>query len=202
MEKERYLFELNIDLNSIVNYKEELWGAAYVWYGNMGVEYNLCIDEEENRSAIYKMYNPGTDWWTTDGSIFTPYEINPVHADWEEELKKAMFDALKEFRQGIRQYVLIPGRGFGIGGIRGASGRTARVIPAGIIFLILPGTEGSLQEPGDVEKLRYAEAASDLKSADVRADILHAGEGEAPLRIDAAQRVGRFRLQTDDLGKA
>lgn len=34
----------------------DYWGAGFAWYKNYGVEYNFCIDGEENASAIYLMH--------------------------------------------------------------------------------------------------------------------------------------------------
>ena len=33
----------------------DYWGAGFAWYKNYGVEYNFCVDGEENASAIYLM---------------------------------------------------------------------------------------------------------------------------------------------------
>lgn len=91
-----YEFECNIEkLDTDVKFFDE-WGAAYVWLNeDVGVEYNLCIDNGENFSAIYKM-ETHNGLLETDGSSFIHYEIDFSDEAWEEKLKIAMCDALKE----------------------------------------------------------------------------------------------------------
>lgn len=72
------------------------WGCAIGWINNeMGCEYNYCIDNGENCSAIYAMHwngEPDADESTvsTDGSDFEHYEVDFKDENWEKKLKKAM----------------------------------------------------------------------------------------------------------------
>lgn len=61
------------------------------WYKNYGVEYNFCIDGEENASAIYLMrYNPSMDDMETDHDKYIHYEINFEEKDWKERFLEKM----------------------------------------------------------------------------------------------------------------
>ena len=82
------------------------WNLAYVGLGNIGVEYNLCLerigDEVMNSSAIYKTEicfdeDEGMDILETDYDKFVHYEIDFDDADWKEKLEDAMCRALVEF---------------------------------------------------------------------------------------------------------
>lgn len=92
-------FECNIS----EEYKDENyvndWGCAYAWYGeNIGVEYNFCIDNEENCSAIYKLkFNDKTGHMETVTDKFEHYEINFDDVEWEKKLAQAMYEALEKF---------------------------------------------------------------------------------------------------------
>ena len=85
-------FELNMD-DSYKNCKTiDEWGVAVVWAGYYGAEYNLCLEDGADYSAIYLMeYNDETDYWVTEYDCFKHYEINFNNPNWELELKKAMF---------------------------------------------------------------------------------------------------------------
>ncbi len=77
------------------------WGCAYLSIGNeadeIGVEYNLCVDGNENCSAIYKVYyNEKTDCLETDYDEFIHYEIDFNNCEWGKELENAMCKALIE----------------------------------------------------------------------------------------------------------
>ena len=44
----------------------DYWGAGFAWYKNYGVEYNFCVDGEENDSAIYLIrYNQNINIFIT-----------------------------------------------------------------------------------------------------------------------------------------
>lgn len=84
------------------------WGCAFVSIEdatlgeNIGVEYNLCIDnttnENINSSAIYKVdYNENDDCIETDTSTFIPYRINFDDSKWKMKLENIMCKALIEF---------------------------------------------------------------------------------------------------------
>ncbi|MBO5828885.1 MAG: hypothetical protein J6R59_10610 [Paludibacteraceae bacterium] len=95
--KERVLEEI-ADTNCF-----DEWGFAYVSFGdNIGVEYNLCIDnttsENINCSAIYRTdYNEEEDCIETDTSTFVHYEIDFNNPKWKEKLENAMCEALIKF---------------------------------------------------------------------------------------------------------
>lgn len=91
-----YEFECNID-ESYKDMETDEWGAAYVWLGDIGVEYNFCIDSGENCCAIYKAeIDTETDYLETDTSSFIHYEIDFDKNDWQDKLKSAMCEALEE----------------------------------------------------------------------------------------------------------
>lgn len=79
------------------------WGYAFVSLGQeIGVEYNLCIDnttnENINCSAIYKVdYDEKNDWIETDYSTYIHYEIDFKNPKWKRELENAMCQALIDF---------------------------------------------------------------------------------------------------------
>lgn len=75
------------------------WGCAYVSLGEeKGVEYNLCVDDGENCSAIYKLdYDEESGYIETDASTFIHYEIDFNNPKWKKELENAMCKALIEF---------------------------------------------------------------------------------------------------------
>lgn len=88
-----YKFELNMD-NSYKKYIDiDEWGTAVIDFGTYGAEYNFCIEEGDNYSAIYYMeYNDETDYWGTDYDCFEHYEINFNNPNWKLELKEAMYN--------------------------------------------------------------------------------------------------------------
>lgn len=91
-----YEFECNIEkpIGDINGFDE--WGAAFVWLDDIGVEYNLCIDDNgENCSAIYKI-QMNNDVMSTDYSSFVHYEVDFDKKDWQDKLKATMCDALEE----------------------------------------------------------------------------------------------------------
>lgn len=87
-----YEFELNIsdEYKNFTDHSE--WGAAFVWFDNgVGAEYNFCIQNGKNSSAIYRMRLINGEW-DTDYSDFRHYEIRFEDPDWAEALKKEMHD--------------------------------------------------------------------------------------------------------------
>lgn len=89
----KYKFELNMD-NSYKKYIDiDEWGTAVIDFGTYGAEYNFCIEEGNNYSAIYYMeYNPNTSYWNTDYNCFEHYEINFNNSNWKKDLEKAMYN--------------------------------------------------------------------------------------------------------------
>lgn len=77
------------------------WGCAGAWLGDIGVEYNFCIDdtthEAINECAIYLTKINEEDYVETDYGMFIHYEINFNNENWKEELENAMCDALIKF---------------------------------------------------------------------------------------------------------
>ena len=79
------------------------WGCVFVSLGEeIGVEYNLCIDnttnENINSSAIYKVdYNEKDDCIETDYNKFIHYEIDFNNPKWKKKLENAMCKVLIEF---------------------------------------------------------------------------------------------------------
>lgn len=81
----------------------DVWGIAFVSLGEeIGVEYNLCIDNTTNEhidcSAIYKVdYNEKNDCIEIDTGVYIHYEIDFNNPKWKRELENAMCRALIEF---------------------------------------------------------------------------------------------------------
>lgn len=75
------------------------WGCAFISVGDeLGVEYNLCVDDGENCSAIYKLnYDEESGYIETDASTFIHYEIDFNNPKWKKELEDAMCEALIKF---------------------------------------------------------------------------------------------------------
>lgn len=70
---------------------EDYWGAGFAWYKSYGVEYNFCVDGEENASAIYLMrYNSEIDDMETDHDKYIHYEIDFEEKDWKERFLEKM----------------------------------------------------------------------------------------------------------------
>lgn len=96
-------FEYEFECNLTEDYKDEddcdEWASAFVWFGDIGVEYNFCIDNSTNEminsSAIYK--TEINEYLTTDYDKFVHYEIDFDNENWMEDLENAMCKALIEF---------------------------------------------------------------------------------------------------------
>ena len=86
-------YKINMD-ESYKNYSDiDEWEMAVVWVGRYGAEYNFCLENGDNYSAIYFMkYNDETDYWDTDHDCFKHYEIDFNNPNWEKDLEKAMYD--------------------------------------------------------------------------------------------------------------
>lgn len=87
----RYKFECNIPKVNLSNL--DIWEAAFIWYDDLGVEYNLCTEEENDSSAVYKMTADKSDGFETDYNQFVHYEIDPDNPYWQEDLEIAMCEA-------------------------------------------------------------------------------------------------------------
>lgn len=94
---EAYSFECNMSEEYGTYNSHDEWGCAIVSFGNIGAEYNFCIDGGKNLSAIYKTeLNPATDCIETDTSTFIHYEIDFSNPEWKSELETAMYSFVKE----------------------------------------------------------------------------------------------------------
>lgn len=88
-------FEVNMSSSEIEDGDCDIWGAAFMWGTDVGLEYNLCIDSGYNCSAIYKMkYDESERNWQTNYSVYFHYEIDFSDNDWEKQLKNTMRDLL------------------------------------------------------------------------------------------------------------
>ena len=104
---EGYSFQCNVAKRILKEIADtdyfDAWDCAYVSISDeIGVEYNLCIDnttnENINCSAIYKTnYYAEGDYIETDTSTYNHYEINFDNPKWKAELENAMCKALIEF---------------------------------------------------------------------------------------------------------
>ena len=90
---DNFIFELNMN-DSYKDCKSiDEWEMAVVWAGYYGAEYNLCLQDGDNYSAIYFMeYNEETGYWDTDYSCFKHHEVDFNNPNWKLDLKEAMYD--------------------------------------------------------------------------------------------------------------
>ncbi len=90
-----YEFRLNMD-DSYKQYTDiDEWEMAVVWVGYYGAEYNFCLQNGDDYSAIYFMeYNDETDYWETEYDCFEHYEIDFNNPNWSEDLEKEMKEYL------------------------------------------------------------------------------------------------------------
>ena len=98
-------FEINIS-ESEDRFCSDIWGASYAWSDDekYGAEYNYCIDNGENCSAIYYMeYNPKTDYMDTDTSRYEHYEVDFENQNWRQLLKETMESILLTWRDEDEQ---------------------------------------------------------------------------------------------------
>ena len=93
--RDDYEFECNI-CEEYKGMTTDEWGCAIVWLGaTKGVEYNFCIEDGIDNSAIYKMqYDKSVDCMETDYDKFVPYEIDFDDTKWATSLENAMCQAL------------------------------------------------------------------------------------------------------------
>lgn len=99
-QNKKYEFECNMS-EEYKDYKNhDEWGCAFAWFGgNIGVEYNFSVDEDEGSfSAIYKTeMNKKTDYMETDYDVYVHHDIDFNNKDWKKELENAMCKALIKF---------------------------------------------------------------------------------------------------------
>ena len=84
------------------------WGVATVTIdGLYGAEYNICIEDGNNESAIYFQELDENNFWQTDFSNYKHYEIDFNNPNWKEDLKKEMKNyLLKELKENKNIYPL------------------------------------------------------------------------------------------------
>lgn len=102
-----YRFYCDINPEEVKNYNYfDEWGRAYVEIGNIGAEYNLCLDNTgealEDNSAIYKMsvdFSEGiySAEWSTDYNEFIGYQIGFDNPNWMGCLEDALIQAMIDF---------------------------------------------------------------------------------------------------------
>lgn len=93
------LFDYEVYLNEGHKGKiSDEWGAAHLYLGDKGVEYNYCLEEGgNNASAIYaKTVNP-EGYYEIDYSKFVHYEVDFDNPNWEYELLKEMAKFFEEY---------------------------------------------------------------------------------------------------------
>lgn len=77
------------------------WGYALITINNKyGAEYNLCIEDGNNYSAIYFQECDEKGIWQTDFTDCKHYEVDFLNPIWknnlEEEMKKYLINILEE----------------------------------------------------------------------------------------------------------
>lgn len=97
-------------INEYMN-KENIdeWGVATVTINEeYGAEYNICIDDGDNESAIYfQELDENGGFWQTDFSNCKHYEIDFNNPNWREDLEKEMKNyLLKELKENEDIYPL------------------------------------------------------------------------------------------------
>lgn len=100
------LFDYEIYINKGHKGKiSDEWGAAHLYLGDKGVEYNYCLEEDDNNaSAIYyKEVDKTTGYMEIDYSRFRHYEVNFDNPDWEYELLTAMCKAYYDFAEEVEK---------------------------------------------------------------------------------------------------
>lgn len=81
-------------INEYMN-KENIdeWGVATVTINEeYGAEYNICIEDGNNESAIYFQELDENGFWQTDFSNYKHYEIDFNNPNWKLDLKEAMYN--------------------------------------------------------------------------------------------------------------
>lgn len=94
--KNNYELEISMSPSDVEDGYCDIWGAASIWEDKIGAEYNLCVEDGDNCSAIYRMdLDESTGYWTTNYSDFEHYEVDFSDADWEKKLEIAMYKFLR-----------------------------------------------------------------------------------------------------------
>ena len=76
----------------------DVWGCASLTLGSIGVEYNLCVEDGDDYSGIYKMVrDEDADIFETDPTVFVPYTIDLNNPEWKADLEDSLCVALIDF---------------------------------------------------------------------------------------------------------
>lgn len=84
--------EFEINISDKTNRIDDIWGAAFGWNGNKGVEFNYCIEEDGNNCcAIYQTKLNEEGLVETDYSNLVSFnQFSLEDPDWEKKLKGMM----------------------------------------------------------------------------------------------------------------
>lgn len=92
------------------NNKENIdeWGYALVTInGKYGAEYNLCIEDGKNYSAIYFQECDEKGIWQTDFTNSKHYEVDFSNPNWKQKLQREMKHyVIKELNEDEDLYLL------------------------------------------------------------------------------------------------
>lgn len=91
-----FTYEINFSPKEINPKYTDIWGAAFIWKGDKGCEFNLAYDNGVCCSAIYKCDGRGK-YLDTDYTEYYSYEVRKNSEDWAKELIKEMIKAYHEF---------------------------------------------------------------------------------------------------------
>lgn len=90
-------YEINFSPKDIDEKGMEGWGAAFIWKGDLGCEYNLAYDSEGCCSAIYPTKIGKDGFIHTDYEKFISYKVDKESDRWAKDLIIAMEMAYHEF---------------------------------------------------------------------------------------------------------
>ena len=84
------------------------WGCALVTINDKyGAEYNLCIEDGKNYSAIYFQECDENGIWQTDFTYSKHYEVDFSNPNWKQELQREMKQyVIKELNEDEDLYLL------------------------------------------------------------------------------------------------
>lgn len=94
-----YLFKCNITANDYkIMTSCDVWDAAYIRCGSKGVEYNFCMDNGCNYSAIYMSEETHDGkYFMTDSSRYECYEIDFEDMEWKKKLEEQICRIFQKF---------------------------------------------------------------------------------------------------------
>ena len=107
-----YDFRCTFDGEIIKEYSDkenvDEWGYALITINDRyGAEYNLCIEDGKNYSAIYFQECDENGIWQTDFSNSKHYEVDFSNPNWERELQREMKHyVIKELNEDEDLYLL------------------------------------------------------------------------------------------------